>query len=118
MPLLKNNAKRLITLNGPHTNQTVDGKVVGIKPGDKYDMLPAGGAVEVPKSVADMPYTKALIKTSDVIVVSQDESNGSDDSQFASMTKPELVSLAESMNIEIESRDTKADIIAKIESVE
>lgn len=117
MPLLKNNAKRLITLNGPHTNQKdANGRVIGVKPGDKYDLLPAGAAVDVPQSVADIAYAKALIKTGDIVVVESSSDSDSTSSAYDSMTKNELVEIAESMGIEIESRDTKAQIIDKIES--
>lgn len=117
MPLLKNKAKKLITLNAPHETTNTETRM-----GKKYKLMPAGEAVDVPQSIADLPYTKALIKTGDIEVVSGGASSEpeptNDPSEYDDMSKAELMDMAEAMEIEVSSRDNKAEIIAKLQAAE
>jgi hypothetical protein len=116
MPLLKNNAAKLITLNAPHVTTELETKYP-----EKYKLLPAGPAVEVPQSIADTAYVKALVKTGDVSIEQGSASapvESVEPSEYDDMTKAELVDMAEAMEIEVSSRDTKADLIAKLQAAE
>lgn len=115
MTLLKNNAAKLITLNAPHVTTELETKYP-----EKYKLLPAGPAVEVPQTIADTAYVKALIKTGDVSIEQGSVSAPveSEPSEYDDMTKTELVDMAETMEIEVSSRDTKAELIAKLQAAE
>lgn len=121
MPLLLNKSKRLITLNAPHTPQKNDknDEIIGSKAGEAYDLMPAGGVVEVPESVATSRYAKALIDTGDIEVVKGESSDSDDDDdQFKGMKKADLQTLAESMGLKFDNRTTVDELKALIESAQ
>lgn len=104
--LLKNKAPRLITINGKFENgERV--KAYQIKPGDNP-------AVEVPDDLCDNAFVKSLIADGSLIVLS----GASAPSAYDDMTKADLAALCEAQGLEVGSRDTKLDLIAKLEAAE
>lgn len=118
--LLKNNAKRLITING---GELKDGKYE-----KSYQILPGDNpAVEVPSELCNTVFVKTLIDTGNLLVVGglvepegdptkPDLPNAEDptDGAYDSMTKAELFDACEVAGIETNSRDTKESLIAKL----
>ena len=103
--LLKNNKARLITINGKFENgQRVT--AYQIKPGNNP-------AVEVPDELCNNTFVKALIEDGSLTVLSQVAETFS---AYDDMTKADLAALAEQLGLEVGSRDTKADLIDKIEA--
>lgn len=111
--LLRNNSKRLITING--TLDTANGrypKAYQIKPGNNP-------AVEVPDDLCESSFVSGLIASGDLIALSQavaapTESEHTD--ELDTMTKADLTALAESMGVEVADRWTKAQLIDAIRS--
>lgn len=112
--LLKNAKARLITINGKFENG-VRREAYQIKPGNNP-------AVEVPDNLCNSSFVKSLIAdgslvvlsaTSDAVEVSAESFSGYDE-----MSKPDLVALCEAQGIEVGSRDTKIDLIEKLEAAE
>lgn len=116
--LLKNNSKRLITINEPlDTDKDKEGNIIGATAGAAYNLMPAGPAVSVPDSLCESRYVKALIELGEVLISedeAEDEEEG-DEFDLAKMTKAELVAFAEENKIEVNSGDVKATILAAIE---
>lgn len=111
--LLKNNAKRLITING---GELKDGKHE-----KSYQILPGNNpAVEVPNEFCNTVFVKTLIDTGNLQVMGDptkpDLPNAEDptDGAYDSMTKAELFDACEVAGIETNSRDTKESLIAKL----
>lgn len=117
--LLKNTAKRLITVSSPLITQKdeVTGKIIGASKGETYDIMPAGKAVKVPDALCSTPYVKALLKTGDLIAVADVVIEEDEPSEFEGMSKAELAEYAELEGIEVTARMSKSAIIAAIESV-
>ena len=116
--LLKNTARRLITISTPLVTQKdeVTGKIIGATKGECYDVKPAGKSVKVPDALCSTPYVKALLKTGDLIAVDEVEIEEDEPSEFEGMTKADLVEYAELEGVEIKSTMSKSAIIAAIES--
>lgn len=119
--LLKNNAKRLISINSPHTPiKDVEGKgVIDVVWGKVYELLPAGEAVAVPDELCKTKYVKALIKCGDVVIADMTETPPEDeDDGLYAMTVKELQMKAFESGIEVPSNARKDDIIAAIREFE
>lgn len=110
--ILKNNAKRLITINGAMVkNQRPT--AYQIKPGDNPE-------VDVPDELCDNAFVKALLADGSLIKVGESEvvETDAEPSQYDEMNKTDLTSLAETMGIEVKSAWNKAQIIAEIDKIE
>lgn len=110
----KNNAKRLISINTPATNNTDEkGGITNVIKGVAYKLLPAGPAVEIPDEIAEeSAFLQHLIDTHEVVEV-VDAGAVSD---LHKMKKSDLVDYANALKIEFSERDNKLEIIAKIEA--
>lgn len=113
--LLKNNSRRLITINvplfkeDPKIKKQVFHKYQGTK------ILPGNNpAVEIPDDVCDNKFVKSLIKTGDLLVVLDEDNDGDTDDDLSKKTKDELIAIAEMMGLEAKSSMNKADIISLI----
>lgn len=128
---LKNNAKRLITVNGKLDSKGQRSVKYQLKPGNNP-------AVEVPDELCKTEYVKALLASGAVVQVQGDPSKpdlpgggnvelqgdpskpdlpgGGNESLYADFDKAQLTAQCEARDIEITSRDTKADLIAKLEA--
>lgn len=109
--LLKNQVARLITINGKFENgQRV--KAYQIKPGNNP-------AVEVPNELCENTFVKTLIADGSLLVQCEDDASVSTaPSEYDGMSKSDLVALCEAQGIDVAARDTKFDLIAKLESVD
>jgi len=112
--LLRNNSKRLITING--TLDTKNGrypKAYQIKPGNNP-------AVEVPDDLCGSSFVKGLIESGDLIALTQGAAAPTSEPEHTdeldAMTKADLQALAETMDIEVAERWTKAQLIDAIRS--
>lgn len=113
--LLKNNSRRLITINvplfkeDPKTKKQVFHKYQGtqIKPGKNP-------AVEIPDEVCKSKFVKSLINSGDLIVVLDEDNDGDTDDDLSKKTKDELIAIAEMMGLEVSSSLKKAEIISLI----
>lgn len=113
---LKNNAKRLISINSPMViKKNAEGKVVGATPGKVYDILPAGPSVEVPDDVGMCDYVEALIDCRDLSITDENEDVFNLD-DLSKNTKAELETFAEDISAEYPSGSNKATIIEAIEA--
>ena len=121
--LLKNNSARLITIN----------KSFDVK----YDILPGKNpAVEVPNDLCKSDFVKSLINSGSLVAQSGDvetqgnpikpdlpkpkaldDASGSE-SLYADFDKAQLIAQCEARDIEIGSRDTKNDLVAKLEAAD
>ena len=127
---LKNNAKRLITVNGKLDSKGQRSVKYQLKPGNNP-------AVEVPDELCKSAYVKALLESGAIVQVQGDPSKpdlpgggtetqgdpskpdlpgGGNESLYADFDKAQLTAQCEARGIEITSRDTKADLIAKLEA--
>ena len=135
--LLKNNSARLITINGQLNGKGERVEKYLIKPGKNP-------AVEVPDELCKSDFVKALIDNEDLIAVAgvpvetvqpDDADSGDDDandandadsgdsgdsgeSLYADFDKAQLVAQCEARDIEVGSRDTKNDLVAKLEEAD
>lgn len=115
---LKNNQARLITINGK-LEEMKDGSYVR---NVKFQLKPGNNpAVEVPDELCKTEYVKALLASGAVVQVQGDPSKpdlpgGGNESLYADFDKAQLTAQCEARDIEITSRDTKADLIAKLEA--
>ena len=108
--LLKNNGKRLITINGKFENgQRLT--AYQIKPGNNP-------AVEVPDELCDNSFVKSLIKDGSLAATATTVEAVVSTSVYDDMTKADLAAMCEAQDIEVGSRDTKADLIEKLEASE
>ena len=111
--ILKNNAKRLITINGA----IIKGQRVTafqIRPGHNP-------SVDVPDELCDNAFVKALLDDGSLVKVGESattEANSGETSQYDSMNKTDLTAFAEAQGIDVKSAWSKAEIIAEIEKVE
>lgn len=121
---LKNNAKRLITVNGKLDSKGQRSVKYQLKPGNNP-------AVEVPDELCKTEYVKALLASGAIVQVqgdpskpdlpgggteTQGDTDGGNESLYADFDKAQLTAQCEARGIEITSRDTKADLIAKLEA--
>ncbi|QDP56535.1 MAG: hypothetical protein Tp118SUR00d2C21406351_41 [Prokaryotic dsDNA virus sp.] len=121
--LLKNNSARLITVN----------KSLDVK----YDILPGKNpAVEVPCELCKSDFVKSLINNGSLIVQSGSvevlanptkpdlpkpkalDDTDSGESLYTDFDKAQLVAQCEARDIEVGSRDTKNDLVAKLEAAD
>lgn len=131
---LKNNQARLITINGK-LDKMEDGSYVR---NVKFQLKPGNNpAVEVPDELCESAYVKTLLESGAIVQVQGDPSkpdllgggtetqgdpskpdlpSGGNESLYADFDKAQLTAQCEARNIEITSRDTKADLIAKLEA--
>ena len=124
--LLKNNSARLITVNGPLNEKGERSVKYQIKPGKNP-------AVEVPNELCRSAFVKALIASDALTVLSGDvKLQGSPvkpdlkprsdvaggDSLYADFDKAQLVAQCEARDIEVGSRDTKNDLVTKLEAAD
>ena len=110
--LLKNNSARLITINGQLNGKGERVEKYLIKPGKNP-------AVEVPDELCKSDFVKALIDNDSLIALSEmsDDSDGNK-SLYADFDKAQLVAQCEARDIEVGSRDTKNDLVAKLEAAD
>lgn len=104
--LLKNNAARLVTINGPMEN----GKrsvAYQIKPGENP-------AVEVPDELCKNKFVESLIKDGTLTVLTATAAAPAPADELDGMTKAELTEMATGMGIDVAARWTKDEIIAAI----
>lgn len=115
--LLKNNSRRLITINkpifrkDPKTEKEVFHKYQGTK------VLPGNNPpVEFDDDfVKGNKFVQSLIKSNDLsIVLDEDDDNDTDD-DLSKKTKNELIDIATIMGLEVESSMKKAEIIDLIQ---
>ena len=127
--LLKNNSARLITVNGPLNEKGERSVKYQIKPGKNP-------AVEVPNELCKSAFVKSLIDNGSLVahsaMVDEVELQGSpvkpdlkprsdaDDGEslYADFDKAQLVAQCEARDIEVGSRDTKNDLVAKLEEAD
>lgn len=131
---LKNNAARLITINGKLNEK-------GERP-KKYQVLPGNNpSVEVPDELCNSDYVKALMSNGDLVQVQGDptkpdlppkddktETQGDPtkpdlpgdktESLYADFDKSQLIAQCEARDIEVKSRDTAPQLIAKLEAAD
>ena len=110
--LLKNEAARLITINGAMENN-VRRTSYKIKPGNNP-------SVDVPDELCKNKFVESLIEDGDLVVVGQQATVETTEttSEYSDMTKGDLKEYAESLGIDVKSAWSKVEIIAEIEKVE
>ena len=139
--LLKNNSARLITVNGPLNERGERSVKYQIKPGKNP-------AVEVPNELCKSAFVKSLIDNGSLVAHSAmvddvelqgspvkpdlpgggtetqgdptkpDLPGGGSESLYADFDKAQLIAQCEARDIEIGSRDTKNDLVAKLEEAD
>lgn len=120
--LLKNNSARLITVNGSLNERGERSVKYQIKPGKNP-------AVEVPNELCKSAFVKALIASGSLTVLSGDVElqgdptkpdlpGGGGDSLYADFDKAQLIAQCEARDIEVKSRDTATQLIAKLEAAD
>lgn len=127
--LLKNKSARLITVNGTLNDKGERTEKYLIKPGKNP-------AVEVPNELCKSAFVKSLIDNGSLVahsaMVDDVELQGSPvkpdlkprsdadagDSLYADFDKAQLVAQCEARDIEVGSRDTKNDLVAKLEAAD
>ena len=120
--LLQNKARRLIQINMPQQLiKDEKGKIVNAEAGEKYQLLPAGPAVNVPDTIMDAPVVKRfveqLIKDGDIVCLDPNmvaPTPNNSGSEFDSMTDDELQERALIEGIEITEEDDRDSIIEKL----
>ena len=119
--LLKNNSARLITINGQLNEKGERTVKYQIKPGKNP-------AVEVPDDLCKSDFVKSLIDSGSLVAQSgsvealadlpdADGASG-DESLYADFDKAQLIAQCEARDIEVGSRDTKNDLVAKLEAAD
>lgn len=112
--LLKNNSRRLITLNEQMiVDRDADGGIVGARYPKKHLIKPASKAVEVPDEFKTVKFVQALIEDGSIAVIGDvvdadivEETSGADDAfEVFKMSKDELEAFAkENFNIDLDKR--------------
>ena len=108
--LLKNNSKRLITLNIPvevKEGEKPKHQGIQIKPGNNP-------AVEIDEELGKSKFVRALVKSGDLIVVLDEDNDGETEDDLSSKTKVQLIEIAEMMDLEVSLSMNKSEIIALI----
>lgn len=127
--LLKNNSARLITVNGSLNEKGERTAKYQIKPGKNP-------AVEVPDELCKSDFVKSLINNGSLISQSGsvealanptkpdlpkpkelDDSDGGE-SLYTDFDKAQLVAQCEARDIEVKSRDTVTQLVAKLEAAD
>jgi len=115
--LLKNTKARLITINGKFENGSRSA-AYQIKPGKNP-------SVEVPNELCDCAFVQALIEDGSLVVESEDDvtlvdvvDDDTDADSYADMSKTDIVALCEARDIEVNSRDTKAELVSKLQDAD
>jgi len=118
--LLKNKSARLITVNGSLNDKGERTEKYLIKPGKNP-------AVEVPDELCGSAFVQSLIDNEDLIAVAgspvkpdlkpRSDADGGD-SLYADFDKAQLVAQCEARDIEVKSRDTATQLIAKLEAAD
>lgn len=129
---LKNLVECLITINAPHFVQydktdkngkpKEDAKILDVKSGKQFKILPAGEPVEIPDDVATRPEVKnqidRYVKSGELIKVAGGDSNDADTQDapgdLSGMSREDLESLAAALSIKF---DDKTDNITLIKSI-
>ncbi len=127
--LLKNNSARLITVNGPLNEKGERSVKYQIKPGKNP-------SVEVPDELCKSDFVKSLIDSGSLVAQSgsvealadptkpdlpKPKASGDTDSSeslYADFDKAQLVAQCEARDIEVKSRDTATQLIAKLEAAD
>jgi hypothetical protein len=129
--LLKNKSARLITVNGSLNDKGERTEKYLIKPGKNP-------AVEVPDELCESAFVQSLIDNEDLIAVAgspvkpelqgspvkpdlkpRGDSDADDgESLYADFDKAQLVAQCEARDIEVKSRDTATQLIAKLEEAD
>lgn len=121
--LLKNKSARLITVNGTLNDKGERTEKYLIKPGKNP-------AVEVPDELCGSAFVQSLIDNEDLIAVAgspvkpdlkpRSDVDDADDGEslYADFDKAQLVAQCEARDIEVGSRDTKNDLVAKLEEAD
>lgn len=113
---LKNNAARLITINGK-----LNDKGERLK---KYQVLPGNNpSVEVPDELCKSDYVKALMSNGDLVQVQGDPTKpdlpgGGNESLYADFDKSQLIAQCEARDIKVSSRDTVVTLTEKLEAAD
>lgn len=114
---LKNNSRRLITVNipkfkvDPKSGKSIFHKYEGIqiKPGNNP-------AVEFEDDfVNDSKFIKSLIKSGDLSMVLDEDEDGENEDDLSKKTKAELIEIAVMMGLEVDNSLKKAEIIDLIQ---
>lgn len=112
--LLRNTAARLITINGKFENGSRSA-AYQIKPGKNP-------SVEVPNELCESAFVQALIEDGSLVVESEDDvtivDTDTDADVYADMSKADIVALCEARDIEVNSRDTKAELVSKLQDAD
>lgn len=101
--LLKNNAARLVTINGDFVNGQRT-KSHQIKPGNNP-------SVEVPDELCDNAFVKALIADGTLTALTEAKP-----SLYDGMVKADLIAMCESREIDVTQRDTVKTLTEKLEA--
>ena len=113
--LLKNKSARLITINGPLNEKGERTEKYQIKPGKNP-------AVEVPAELCKSDFVKTLLASEALIAVAgstvETDDTDSGESLYTDFDKAQLVAQCEARGIEVGSRDTKNDLVAKLEAAD
>ena len=120
--LLKNNVARLITINGKLDDKGQRAVKFQIKPGNNP-------ATEVPSELCKTSFVKSLVASGALTVLSEDDAAlpgdptkpdlpGKPESLYADFDKAQLVAQCEARGIEVKSRDTATQLIAKLEAAD
>ncbi len=123
--LLKNNSARLITVNGPLNERGERSVKYQIKPGKNP-------AVEVPDELCKSAFVKSLIASDSLVAHSAmlddvktqgdptkpDLPGGGSESLYEDFDKAQLIAQCEARDIEVKSRDTATQLIAKLEAAD
>lgn len=127
---LKNNAKRLITINGK-----LNDKGERLK---KFQVLPGNNpSVEVPDELCKTDYVKSLLVSGDLVQVQGDPTKpdlppvktqgdptkpdlpgGGSESLYADFDKSQLIAQCEARDIKVSSRDTVTTLTEKLEAAD
>lgn len=105
--ILKNNVARLITINGAMVNNQRT-KSFQVRPGNNP-------AVDVPDELCNNKFVKGMIDNGSLIKVGE---SAEVESEYATMSKSDLLSLCESLEIETTSRDTVKTLSGKLDTLE
>ena len=123
--LLQNKAKRLITINTPfkHHNDPVTGALLNVEKGPRFQILPAGPAVDVPDQYLAHSTVKnfigALVHAGDLAIIGDSEVLESEPestpSEYDGMPMDELIETAELMGVTVPDGANEATIISLLD---
>lgn len=116
--LLKNKSARLITVNGPLNDKGERTAKYQIKPGKNP-------SVEVPDDLCKSDFVKSLLANESLIAVAgvpietiEPSDTDGGESLYADFDKAQLVAQCEARDIEVKSRDTATQLVAKLEAAD